>query len=361
MSGRKKRGFQAAACLLLMLLPWLCACGTDLNRENARAESIQTKEAQTENPHRLKIVCTVFPEYDWVRQILGEQEQETELTLLLENGSDLHSYQPTVWDMVKIAEADLFIYVGGESDFWVEDALRDTKNPGRRTLNLLEILADRIKEEEHVEGMQTARRSEHEEETVHEFRQSGEAEHGEEAEYDEHVWLSLKNAEAVCLEITEALVELDGAHRDTYERNCEEYLEKLDTLDEKYAQAAAESPCPVLLFADRFPFRYLTDDYGIGYYAAFPGCSAETEASFETMAFLIDKTSELSLPAVLSIDGSDGRLARTVAQNTGERGVLVLDSMQSVSRKDIEAGENYLTIMEKNLETLKKALPKAGR
>lgn len=359
----RKKGRRLACFLMtLLLLPGICGCGAEQERENRQEENAQLEEPQAkstraEEVDRLKIVCTVFPEYDWVRQILGERAQGTELTLLMQNGSDMHSYQPTVWDMVKIAEADLFIYVGGESDFWVEDALKSAANPDRRTLNLMEILAERAKEEEHVEGMQTARGSRHGEE----IRQDEETGHGEETEYDEHVWLSLWNAKAVCGVITETLTELDGAHRDIYEQNCKKYLGRLDALDEKYVQAAAESPCPVLLFADRFPFRYLLDDYGIEYYAAFPGCSAETEASFETMVFLIDKVSGLSLPAVLTLDGSDGRLARTVAESAGERDVLILDSMQSVGQKEIEAGESYLSIMEKNLETLKKALPKAGR
>lgn len=301
---------------------------------------------------RFKIVCTIFPQYDWTRQILGEQEENAELTLLMKNGSDLHSYQPTVWDMVKISEADLFIYVGGESDFWVEDALSNAKNPNMRALNLMEILRAHVKEEEHVEGMREARGHDHEED---------EKEHGheEEPEYDEHVWLSLRNAEVVCETIKDALCELDEEHSGIYEQNFADYSAGLQALDRAYIRVTEQASCPVLLFGDRFPFRYLTEDYGLSYYAAFAGCSAETEASFETITFLANKADELNVPAVLAIDGSDQKIARTIAGNTrtGDQEVLVLDSMQSVSEQDIENGEDYLSIMSENLGVLKKALP----
>lgn len=312
---------------------------------------------------RLKIVCTIFPEYDWVKQILGEQTEDTELTLLLKNGSDLHSYQPTVWDMVNISEADLFIYVGGESDFWVEDALANAKNPDIKTLNLMEILKEHVKEEEHVEGMQEARGNDHEEESHdHAAEAEGHAESeadGQEAEYDEHIWLSLRNAGIVCESIKDALCELDKEHRDVYEQNFTDYAGKLQALDAEYAEVTERALSPVLLFGDRFPFRYLTEDYGLSYYAAFAGCSAETEASFETITFLANKADELHLPAILTIDGSDQKIARTIARNTktGDQEVWMLDSMQSVGEQDIENGENYLSIMERNLEVLKKALP----
>jgi len=337
---------RAAAALLTVLLAAavLAGCGR------------QQEEDTGQRDGRLKVVCTIFPEYDWTKQILGELAENTELTLLLKNGSDLHSYQPTVWDMVKISEADLFIYVGGESDFWVEDALANGKNPDRKVLNLMELLEEEIKEEEHVEGMQAVRGHEHEEENA------GYG-HEEEAEYDEHVWLSVRNAKAVCTAIADTLCGLDEEHRAVYEQNRDTYLAKLDALDLAYAQVTGQAAQPVLLFGDRFPFRYLTDDYGLSYYAAFSGCSAETEASFETITFLAGKVDELSLPAVLTIDGSDQKIARTIAGNTREQKakVLMLDSMQSISESDMEKGENYLSIMEKNLEVLKEALSKDGR
>lgn len=347
----------ALAFALALMAAGLLGCGNreagDMNAAGGSNTASDTNVAGGSNTaddtsgDRLQVVCTIFPEYDWTKEILGELADEVDLTLLLKNGSDLHSYQPTVWDMVKISDADLFIYVGGESDFWVADALANGKNPDQKVLNLMEILENERKEEEHVEGMQGGH----------------EHEHGNEVEYDEHVWLSLRNAQIVCGAITEALRDLDEEHEDIYVRNRDAYLEKLDALDQEYIQVTEQAEEPVLLFGDRFPFRYLTEDYGLSYYAAFSGCSAETEASFEVITFLAGKADELSAPAILTIDGSDGKIARTIADNTrsSRPTVLMLDSMQSVSETDIENGENYLSIMGKNLEVLREALPGAGR
>lgn len=309
------------------------------------------KTGMEDNPDRgLRIVCTIFPEYDWVKQILGQRAEEAELTLLMKNGADLHSYQPTVWDMKAISEADLFLYVGGESDFWVEEALANVNNSGCCTLNLMELLKDTVKTEEYTEGMQTIQGHAHELEAETEG-------HGAHEEYDEHLWLSLRNARIVCDAVTEALCGLDAQYRDIYEQNNRLYQEKLHALDMEYIKAVEQASTPVLLFGDRFPFRYLMDDYKIAYYAAFAGCAAETEASFETVVFLAEKAGELNLPAVMKIDGSDGAIARTIAGNTktGDQKVLLLDSMQSVSGQDMEAGESYLSVMERNLEVLKEA------
>ena len=304
----------------------------------------QSGSAAKTSPGRLQIVCTIFPIYDWVKEILGERADEVEVTLLMKNGADLHSYQPTLWDMKKIAEADLFLYVGGESDFWVEDVLSNLEGKGH-ALNLVEILGYRVMEEMHLEGMQ---------------KRPGEEEHEHgEAEYDEHVWLSLRNAEEVCQAIAETLCELEEEYAGLYGENLRAYKEKLDALDREYQKVTKEREAePVLLFGDRFPFRYLAEDYGLTCYAAFAGCSAETEASFSTITFLAGKAGELKLPVILSIDGSDQKISRTIASNTSTRDqkVLVLDSMQSVSEDDIENGESYLGIMERNLEVLKEAL-----
>lgn len=333
--------------LFILLLTGIAGCG----------------EQKAQEDHRIRIVCTIFPEYDWVKQILGGLAEEAELTLLMKNGADLHSYQPTVWDMKAISEADLFLYVGGESDFWVEEALANTDNSDCRVLNLMEILKDSVKTEEHVEGMQTAGDHEHrpeaEDQSIHEGGTPDA--HEEEEEYDEHLWLSLRNAQSVCDAVTEELGRLDAGHRDIYEQNNRLYQEKLHALDMEYKKAVEQSSMPVLLFGDRFPFRYLAEDYGITYYAAFAGCAAETEASFETVVFLAEKAGELNLPAVMKIDGSDGAIARTIAGNTktGDQKVLLLDSMQSVSSQDIKNGESYLSVMERNLEVLKEALPAA--
>lgn len=294
---------------------------------------------------RLSVVTTIFPEYDWVTNILGEKAADTELTLLLDNGVDLHSYQPTAADMIKISGCDLFIYVGGESDTWVDDALKEATNQDMIVLDLMDILGDSVREEELVEGME----AEEEEE---------EGEEEEEVEYDEHVWLSLRNA-AVCVNaIRDALCTLDGDNAEAYTANAAGFGEKLTALDEKYSACTENAARNVILFGDRFPFRYLADDYDLEYYAAFAGCSAESEASFETVAFLAGKVDELSLPAVLTLEGSDHKIAETVIDTSGCAGVEILsmDSMQSTTSKDIDSGASYLTIMEKNLSVLEKAL-----
>lgn len=291
--------------------------------------------------NKLNIVTTIFPAYDWVREILGDETDRAEMTTLLDSGVDLHSYQPTVDDIVKISDCDLFLYVGGESDGWVEDALKNAPNKDRQVIRLLDVLGDSAKAEETVAGMQ-------EEEHDHE----------EEAEYDEHIWLSLKNAQVLVAAISEALQETDPARKDTYAANAAAYVEKLSALDGEYRAAVDSGKYKTLLFGDRFPFRYLADDYGLDYYAAFPGCSAETEASFETVSFLAGKMDALGLPCVLTIEGTQHKIAETIVQNTAQKNqqVLTMDSMQAVTANDAASGVSYLSIMEKNLSVLKKAL-----
>lgn len=292
---------------------------------------------------RLRIVTTIFPEYDWVRQILGDRADDVELTLLLDNGADLHSYQPTADDMVKLASCDMLVYVGGESSGWVKDALKGAVNKDMLVVELLSALGDAVKEEELVEGMQGE-----------EACEDGE----EEAEYDEHVWLSLKNAEVLCAAIADALGKLDAAHKSDYDANASAYVDKLRALDAQYAAAVSAAPVKTLLFGDRFPFRYLADDYGLAYYAAFAGCSAETEASFETVVFLANKVEELGLGAVLTIESGDGKIAQRIVESTAAKSaqVLKLDSMQSVTARRIADGATYLGIMEENLAVLRRAI-----
>ena len=291
--------------------------------------------------NKLNIVTTIFPTYDWVREILGAETDRAEITMLLDSGVDLHSYQPTVDDIVKISDCDLFLYVGGESDGWVDDALKNAPNKERKVIRLLDVLGDSAKAEETAEGIQ-------EEEHDHE----------EEAEYDEHIWLSLKNAQVLVAAISEALQESDPARKDTYAANAAAYVEKLSALDGEYRAAVDSGKYKTLLFGDRFPFRYLADDYGLDYYAAFPGCSAETEASFETVSFLAGKMDALGLPCVLTIEGTQHKIAETIVQNTAQKNqqILTMDSMQAVTANDAASGVSYLSIMEKNLSVLKKAL-----
>ncbi|MFR1480938.1 MAG: metal ABC transporter solute-binding protein, Zn/Mn family [Hydrogeniiclostridium mannosilyticum] len=496
---------------LLMTAGILSGCG---NNNTANHDIAATNE-------KLSIVTTIFPEYDWVWEIMGDQADNAEITMLLDNGVDLHSYQPTADDIIKISTCDMFIYVGGESDEWVEDALKEDTNKNMVVINLLDVLGDSVKTEELVEGMQE---SEHEHDhggeidtadiqdrTLSEFagdwqsihpllvngdldeylehlaeedgddtttadtyrerytgswecdatsiaingstitftfadgstqsadytyagyspvlsedgdissvryqfetdstdapryvqfndhgHEPGEAEHfhvyfgnesfealmdgatnpffapGEldaegvlemlmghdhehEEEADEHVWLSLKNAEILCREIADQIAAIDPDNTESYSANAAAYIEKLSALDAQYQAAVDSAANKTVLFGDRFPFRYLVDDYGLDYYAAFVGCSAETEASFETITFLANKVDELGLSSVLTIEGAQHKIAETIVNNTAIKNqqVLTMDSMQATTSTDVENGANLLSVMESNLEVLKTAL-----
>ena len=485
---------------------------------------------------KLSIVTTIFPIYDWVRQIIGDNNN-VEITMLLDNGTDLHSYQPTAQDILKVSNTDLFIYVGGESDEWVEDVLATAANPNLAAINLVEAMGDAIKAEEIVEGMEHEHEheegeEEHEHEHAHEeielediqdrplsdfagewkslqplllageldafcehkaeededesatkdtyfakfaanwacdavtmkitgeaisftdesgktvsgtytyagyipiladdgdvksvryqytsnttgapkfvqFNdhgyQAGDAEHfhvyfgsesfdalltassnpyfvaadlttagilqqlmghnheghehqhDEEEETDEHVWLSLRNAQALCKVIAEELSRIDPDRAAQYLANEIAYEAQLIALDKAYAEVVNAAKYKTVLFADRFPFRYLVDDYGLTYFAAFSGCSAESEASFQTIVFLAQKVDELNLPAVLTIEHPKTRIADTVVSTSQKKDakILAMDSMQSVTAQDVQAGAAYLSIMENNLAVLKEAL-----
>lgn len=297
-----------------------------------------------DNDGKISIVTTVFPIYDWVVNLLGDTAESADITMLLDSGVDLHSYQPTVDDLVTISSCDLFIYVGGESDEWVEDALSKASNDDMQVINLVETLGENAKEEEAVNG----------EEHDHDHGEGEEHEHA----IDEHVWLSLKNAKLFCRAITDKLAAIDPDTKDTYEENYTSYAEKLDALDASYKAAVDAATVKTLVFGDRFPFRYLVDDYGLDYFAAFSGCSAETEASFETIAFLAGRIDALGLKSILTIEGSDSSIASTVVNATAAKNaqILSVDSMQSSTSEDVKNGVTYLSVMQKNLDVLKNAL-----
>ena len=292
----------------------------------------------TTSSDRLSIVTTIFPEYDWVRNIAGDNIGNIDLTLLCDNGVDMHSFQPTASDIVKISSCDVFVYVGGESDEWVEDVLKEAVNEKMQVVKLMDVIGESAVEEEIVEGMQA---------------EDDEEEGG--VEYDEHVWLSLKNAQKCVLAISAAMGAADPANNKNYYMNSIGYNDTLNNLDKKYEEAVNNAGRDTVLFADRFPFRYLIDDYNLNYYAAFAGCSAETEASFDTVVFLAGKVDELGLNAVITIDSGDQAIAKTIIENTASKDqeILVMDSMQSTKTSD---NRSYVEIMESNLEVLEKAL-----
>ena len=267
---------------------------------------------------KLHIIATIYPEYEWVKQIT-EGADNVKVSLLLDSGADLHNFQPSVKDITDISSSDVFIYNGGESDEWVDSVLSNAQNKDMLALDLME----------------------HEEEE-------------DEKEYDEHSWLSLKNASFLCQKIADRLSEKDPDNKDTYAKNAKAYIEKLNKLDGEYEQTCSSVKNDTLIFADRFPFRYMTDDYKLNYYAAFSGCSAQSDPKFETIVFLANKLDELKLDHLMIIDGSDDKLAKSVidAAKTKDVKILTLNSMQSA------VGDNstYLGIMEDNLKALKEAL-----
>ena len=325
---------------LAVAVSLLAGCGKKNATESGESES-----------DKLRVVATIFPGYDWVHQIMGDRAAAADLTMLLDNGVDLHSYQPTTDDIIKVFDCDLFIYVGGESDGWAENALKTAANKDIKVVSLLEVLGERVKTEEIVEGMQDA-------DHAHAHDHEHEHDHGHEEEADEHVWLSLKNAAVLVGAIADALQELDPDNKGIYAANAAAYIEKLSALDSAYQSAVDGAARKTVLFGDRFPFRYLADDYGLRYYAAFVGCSAESEASFETVSFLAKKVDELGLPCVLTIEGKNHKLAETIVRSTAGKNqkVLTMDSMQSMTSEDVANGTTYLSVMEQNLSVLREAL-----
>lgn len=297
---------------------------------------------------KISIVCAMFAEYDWTRTIVGDMEN-INLHYLINNGTDSHSYQPTARDIALITDCDLFIYGGGESEAWIDDVLASqTCNPNMKNINMMALLEDRAFEEEIIEGMQESRLEKQEEST---------SEEDEEPEYDEHIWLSLKNAEIVCDEICSAVSEILPDNSEYFSNNTKAYKEKLEILDLEYKDTVEAAPRKTILVADRFPFRYLVEDYGLNYYAAFSGCNADAEASFETIVFLSDTIKKFEINRILVLEGSDEKLAKAALNtaNAEHNEILIMNSMQSVNKK-AAANMSYLGVMRQNLRILELAL-----
>ena len=524
----------------------MTACSESSSQQDTAESSTAESKNDTVTGEQLSVVCTIFPEYDWVKQILGDHASHAEITYLLDSGVDLHSYQPTAMDMAKIADCDLFVYVGGESDEWVEDALAEATNKDMQVINLMEVMGDAAKEEEVKEGMEHDHDHEHDEHDEHDhskevstfeddevqdrplsdwegdwqsayplvldgsldeawehksedgsmtaaeykdyykkgyktdltaitidgnrikftdkdgkvtesdykyvgyyiqnwstgtkaamyrfeaedkeagaplyiefndhmiepekaehfhIRMSNESfdaivdpegnwptffdaaltpdevcdevighghsdedededhDHGHEheegeVEYDEHVWLSLKNTKTFCTEIADRLSILDSANKDDYKANLDAYTAQLDKLDVDFQTLIDGASQKTLVFGDRFPFRYFVDDYGLDYFAAFDGCSAETEASFDTIVFLAEKMDELGCGTIFTIENSDHKIAQTIIDNTKAKNqkIAEMNSLQSVTKDQISSGATYLSLMQANYDTLKGAL-----
>lgn len=297
----------------------------------------------------IQVVCATAPLYDWTRQIT-KGTTSTEQKLIIGKGTDLHSFQPSAADIIAIKNADVLIYVGGESDGWIRDALKETLNKDQKVVCLMDVLKDSIVEEEVVEGMQGEDEHDHEDHDEHDEKDHH---HEEGPEYDEHVWMSLRLAAKSCKAIEEAIASVARDDASKFKANLDEYLSKLDALDKQYDEMVKGARLDTMVVADRYPFRYLAEDYKLKYSAAFVGCSAETEASFETVKFLADKIKALDSKTILTIENSDGKIAKTVIETSGKTDVKIeaLDSMQSCG-EDLD----YLSVMTGNLEKLKAAL-----
>ena len=317
-----KFGKRIAVCLLAaaLLLSLFTGCG-----EGKRSD-------------KLTIVVTIFPVYDWVKNLLGDRLAEVDLILLEDTGADLHNFQPTPHDIYLVTTCDVFIYVGGESDKWVDDVLAQATNQDMTVLNLLDELGSAARDEALLEGM--------------------EPEEEEEDAKDEHIWLSPKNALLLCPVLTRALQEKDPDNAETYRVAGEAYQKRLGDLDRAYDEASAGAKVRTVLFADRFPFLYLVEDYGLTAYAAFSGCSAESEASPAMIRRLAEKVDSLGLRYVFVLENGSRRTAETVISESKAKNaqILEINSMQSVTGSDAEDGADYIRIMESNLSVLKKAL-----
>lgn len=279
------------------------------------------------------IISSNFVGYDFARVVTGDK---TQVSILLKPGAEMHDFEPTPEDIVKIKNADLFIYVGGESDEWIEKVLNDNEISKDKTLRLMDLVE--VKEEEYVEGM---------EEEEHE--------HEEEVEYDEHIWTSPKNAIKLVNGTKEKLAKIYPENEAAYEKNANSYTRQLSDIDQQIRDTVASSNKKELIFGDRFPFRYLVDEYGLKYFAAFPGCAEQTEASSKTIAFLIDKVKNDGVKVVLKIELTSDKLAQIVADETGAK-VMELNAAHNISSEDFERGVTYVDIMKDNIKVLEEAL-----
>lgn len=289
------------------------------------------------NKDKINVVATIFPLYDWVVSV-ANGNPSINVELLVKNGVDLHSFQPSAKDILNLSSADVLIYVGGESDFWIEDVLKNPINKNITKINLMDFLKDSVKQEEFVDGM-----------TQHEHNSKEE----ESEEYDEHIWLSIKNAENCVTKIAEELCAKSLEDSKNLNENKEKYINELKNLKKEYQEK--NQFLKTIIVCDRFPFRYMTDELGINYFAAFVGCSAETEASFETVAFLSEKVKSLNVKEVFVTESSDKKLAETIIKNAGAAEnckIVSLNSMQNVGLKQIESGKTYISIMEENYKKL---------
>lgn len=339
--------------LTLLMILVMCAscfygCSSDKKKENSSK--------------KIKVVATIFPVYDFLREIGGDK---IDLTMLMTPGAETHSYEPTPKDMKTVSNADFFAYVGGDSDEWVDKILDGNKNDKMKVVTLMDCV--KTVDEEHVEGMEEEHDHDHDEDVdgkddsdkdkdEHDEHDEHDHDHdGDEPEQDEHVWTSPKNAIEIVKKLTSELSKVDPDNANYYKENSKNYIKKLEDLDKKFEDVVKNGKRKEIIFGDRFPFRYFVDRYGLKYYAAFPGCSTDTEASASTVAFLTNKVKEDKIPVIFHIELSNNKIAKSIAEATGAK-MLQLNAVHNVTKEDFEKGETYLSLMEKNLKPLEEAL-----
>ena len=330
-----KRFLSLLLALALALILSLCSCAAP---------------GEKADDGRLQIVATLFPYYDFARAIAGGR---ADVTLLLSPGREAHSFEPTPLDAVTISEANVFLYNGGEGEYWVEemlDAAGEHIAVKARMMDYVDALG-----EEFSEGMQGADEHDHDHDHSDHDHDGGEEHDSDEIEYDEHIWTSPKNAAILCRAVCEAICKADPANEDFYRANCDDYCAQIEALDARFADLCESAPRKLLIFADRFPMLYFCREYGLDYRAAFHGCSGDTEPSLATIKFLIDKVEDENIPVVYTIDFGTKKVAAVVSECTGAA-IETIYSMQTVSHADFDAGETYLTLMERNFEALRKGL-----
>lgn len=319
----------------------------------------KSEAASEEQSTKVNVVTTNFPPYDFTRQIAGDK---ADITMLVDPGAESHSFEPTPQDIITIQNCDIFIYSGGESEDWVNSILESVNTENIMIIKLLDCVSAYA--EEIKEGMEDEHEHEGEEhegevlegEEEHEHV-DGEAHEHEDGEivYDEHVWTSPQNAILIANVIRDGLCYADNANAEFYQTDAEAYTKQLSALDQEFRTLTENAKHKTLVFGDRFPFLYFTEAYDLDYWAAFPGCSTETEPSAATVAFLIDKVKADKIPVILKIELSNGNIAQTISEATGAK-VMTLNSCHNLSRDDFEAGVTYLSLMEENIKVLKEAL-----
>lgn len=338
---KQHKGMTLLTTLLLFTMA-LCGCNQSKSTENTKVQNAETT-GNVDDAGKINVVATIFPEYDFLRQIGGNY---LNLTMLLTPGAESHSFEPTPQDIKEVGNADMFVYVGGDSDEWVDSILDSVNKDKMKIVTLMDCVE--LKEEETVEGMTP----EAEEEGGEEEEEGGEE---EEVEYDEHVWTSPKNTMLIVQKLCDTLCEIDPNHADEYKENTKNYIAKLEKLDTEFQNVVDSGKRKEIIVGDRFPFRYFVDAYGLTYYAAFPGCSTDTEADASTIAFLIDKVKKDQIPVVFHIEMSNEKTCDAICEATGAKSEL-LSAVHNISKDDFEAGVTYLDLMEQNVSVLKEAL-----